>query len=394
VSAALPEPNLAFDLAGKKILIVDDSTANLELLHFSLTKKKFQVFTAATGQAGLQLIQQEDPDLVLLDIELPDLNGLELCKQVKADPKHALLPIIFISGLSDSQTLLRGFEVGASDYVVKPLKLAEVLARIRTNLKIVHLMELEKTYNKALQAANEEINKLLGVTTHDLRNPLVSIRGLAEFLADGSLGPITEEQKQIVGTIREAADTLLFLVENLLDYSSVESGTVRLDCQLIQLNDLLHKAVKLHSIGSAKKNIRLVLDDQGPAQPVYADANRMAQVIDNLITNAIKFSPFDTEVHIATQQDAQATTICVRDQGPGIPEGERDKLFKSFGKTSVQPTNHEKSTGLGLVICRKIIESHGGSIDVRNLPGRGAEFFFTLPQRAGPAHSGAKGPAV
>lgn len=366
------------DFSGKKILIIEDSVPNLELLRFALSKKKFEVFAFDNGKEGLENLDKIKPDILLLDIELPDSNGLDICKTIKSMPEYLTLPIIFISGLNDSQTMLRGFEIGAADYIVKPLKLPEVIARIRTNLKIAHLLSTEKQYNLALKSANAEINKLLGVATHDLRNPLVSIRGLTEFLQDGSLGPINEQQKELLQTIHDASDTLLFLVENLLDYSSVESGILKLECKQTNLLEIVNKAVRLHSISASKKDIKIEVINKNYEKSILLDQNRIAQVVDNLITNAIKFSPFNTSIFIGLEQDELNTILTVRDQGPGIPQDEMDKLFKSFGRTSVRPTANEKSTGLGLVICRKIVESHKGTITVSNAPEKGAEFCVTL----------------
>lgn len=366
------------DFSGKKILVIDDSAPNLELLRFALGKKKFEVFTFGSSKEGVNQLEAIAPDILLLDIDLPDHNGIELCKAIKANPRYLPLPIIFITGYTDSQTMLKAFEAGAADYIVKPLRLPEVIARLRTHLKLTHLIKTQKEQNEALQHANAEINKLLGVATHDLRNPLVSIRGLTEFLQDGSLGETNPQQKELLSTIHDAADTLLFLVENLLDYSSVEAGVLKLECEETQLLDIVNKALRLQSISAAKKEITLEVVNEGCTQALFLDQNRISQVVDNLISNAIKFSPFKTRVQIILKQDNVHTYLKVQDQGPGIPESEMDKLFKSFGRTSVRPTANEKSTGLGLVICRKIVESHQGTITARNLPGCGAEFCVTL----------------
>lgn len=366
------------DFSGKKILVIDDSEPNRELLRFALGKKKFEVFTFATSQEGVDQLDAIAPDILLLDIDLPDRNGVDLCKALKANPSYLALPIIFITGYSDSQTMLKAFEAGAADYIVKPLRLPEVIARLRTHLKLTHLIKAQKEQNEALQQANAEINKLLGVATHDLRNPLVSIRGLTDFLQDGSLGETNVQQKELLSTIHDAADTLLFLVENLLDYSSVEAGVLQLECKETQLLDIVNKAVRLHSISASKKEITLQVINEGCTRPLLLDQNRISQVVDNLISNAIKFSPLKTQVRILLQQDSAHTYLKVQDQGPGIPDSERDKLFKSFGRTSVRPTANEKSTGLGLVICRKIVESHQGTIAAHNLPNGGAEFCVTL----------------
>lgn len=364
-----------FTHEGKTILIIEDSKPNLELLDFALSKKKYSVVTAYNGTLGLQKARETQPDLILLDINLPDSSGFDICKTLKEKPEYANVPIIFISANSDAQHLIKGFEAGGADYILKPLKLPEILARVKTHLKISHLIRLEKHYNEALKEANTEINKLLGVATHDLRNPLVSIRGLTEYLLESE---VSTDQKELLDSIHDASETLLFLIENLLDYSSVEAGIVNLTCEPTDILKLIEKAVKLHAITANKKNITLVVKNIHCTQPIQADNKRISQVIDNLITNAIKFSPFKTTITIIVEQDKDKTYIKVQDQGPGIPKDEMHKLFTSFGQTSVRPTNNEQSTGLGLVICRKIVESHQGTITARNHEQGGAEFLVTL----------------
>lgn len=381
----LPEepqnPDAEFQLDGFKVLVVEDNQSNLELLRFALGKKNLEVIVATTGEEALAKIKDEKPDIMLLDIELPDTSGIHLCKKLKEQKEYVNLPVLFVTGHSDPQVIVKGFQAGAADYIVKPIKLPEVIARLKTHLKMSYLIKLEKGYNEALQKANDEINKLLGVATHDLRNPLVSIRGLIEFLRDGTTGPLNDSQKELADNIHDASEMLLFLVENLLDYSSVESSIINLECSETDLRELVEKAVKLHNITASKKNIKLEAEIKGYEKHLNLDKNRIAQVVDNLITNAIKFSPFDKEIRVVLTQDDKQTKVEVIDQGQGVPEKEMGKLFTTFGKTSVRPTNNEQSTGLGLAICRKIIESHKGTIQAVNNPNGGAAFSFTLKNK-------------
>jgi signal transduction histidine kinase len=230
-----------------------------------------------------------------------------------------------------------------------------------------------------LSNANASKNKFLGMAAHDLRNPLASIRGLAEFLSDGTVGPLTPDQLDLVKTIHGASQSMLELVNELLDVATIEAGELRLQLESQDLGALLEKSVYLSNIEAAKKTTKIIFSASGGPSFALIDAAKIRQVIDNLISNAAKFSPPGSTITVELHAGFGRRGFSVKDQGPGIPESERDKLFKDFGRLSVQPTGGEKSTGLGLAICRKIIDAHGGMISAENLPGLGCEFRVTLP---------------
>jgi signal transduction histidine kinase len=232
-----------------------------------------------------------------------------------------------------------------------------------------------------LSQANAAKNRFLGMAAHDLRNPLASIRGLAEFLRDGAVGPLTPDQIDLIKTIHGASQSMLDMVNELLDLATIESGELKLSRQPHNLVELIARSVALTNMEAHKKKTHITFD--APPSPVILrlDQAKMRQVIDNLLSNAVKYSPPGSAIDVLVQFDPERGTssFSVRDEGPGIPENERDKLFKDFGRLSVQPTGGEKSTGLGLAICRKIVEAHHGSIVAENLPTRGCEFRVTLP---------------
>jgi signal transduction histidine kinase len=218
------------------------------------------------------------------------------------------------------------------------------------------------------------------MAAHDLRNPLASIRGLAEFLREGAVGPLSVDQLDLINTIHSASQSMLDLVNELLDVATIESGELKIYREPHNLADLIAKSVAMTNIEAAKKNTQVTIETRGLAPVLMLDAAKMRQVIDNLLSNAVKYSPPGSAI-TATIQSAPAHGtfgFAVQDQGPGIPDNERDKLFKDFSRLSAQPTAGEKSTGLGLAICRKIVEAHGGIITAENLPAGGCEFRVLL----------------
>jgi signal transduction histidine kinase len=214
---------------------------------------------------------------------------------------------------------------------------------------------------------------------HDLRNPLSSIRGLAELMDEDAIGVLTPEQKEIVQTIHGASQSMLQLVNELLDVATIEGGQLKLDKIPTSVAEIVERSVHLSNMEAAKKNTRIEMVRANGNPFVDVDRNKMRQVVDNIISNAVKYSPKGSIVTVVIHADEKVAGFAVRDSGPGIPDSERHMLFKDYGRLSAKPTGGEKSTGLGLAICRKIVEAHNGTISVENIPGRGAEFIVSLP---------------
>jgi signal transduction histidine kinase len=277
---------------------------------------------------------------------------------------------------------VEGLVAGGVDYLPKPFKPKEVLARIRSHLQNQALVEQQKLLVEQLSQANAAKNKFLGMAAHDLRNPLASIRGLTEFLRDGSMGPLNSEQKDLIETIHGASQSMLDLVNELLDVATIEAGELKLNLEAEDLGTLIGKSVTLTNMEAAKKRTVVNFPPTAAVPKLVLDSAKMRQVIDNLLSNAVKYSPPGSTITVTLARDRDTCAFAVQDQGPGIPDGERDKLFKDFSRLSARPTGGEKSTGLGLAICRKIVEAHRGTITAENLPAGGCEFRVVLPASA------------
>lgn len=366
-------------LAGRRILIVDDDRLNVRILTSILGPEGYELKAAHSGEEALELYETFKPDLVLLDVVMPGINGFETCRTLKTRHGDMLAPVIFITAKSESDDVVEGLAAGGVDYLPKPFKAREALARLRTHLQNQLLNEQQRQLVAQLSTANAAKNKLLGMVAHDLRNPLASIRGLADFLSDGTVGPLSADQLDLVKTIQETSHSMLSMVNELLDLSVIESGELKIHPEPRFIAELLKKSVYLNNINAAKKGSRIELAALDPLIELNIDGDKVRQVIDNLLSNAIKFSPPKSVVSVATERNDATFSILVRDQGPGIPENERHKLFKDFGQTSVRPTAGEKSTGLGLAICKRIMEAHGGSIGADSDPAGGSVFKITFP---------------
>lgn len=365
-------PSSSEALAGATILVVDDDRMNIQILRGILEREGFIIEAAETGEALLDRYADVLPDLVLLDVELPGLDGFETCRELHRRHGAAMAPVIFITARSDSDDVVAGFSAGGVDYLPKPFQPREAVARIRTHLSNRQLLE-------QLSRANAAKNRFLGMAAHDLRNPLASIRALAQFLKDPSVGPLNAEQAEFADMVESTAQSMLSLVNELLDVATIEAGELRLSPEPCDLGDIVDRAIHLANLQAARKQTRILFESRVNGHPVAADPGRIRQVIDNLLSNAVKFSPPGSVIRVQHHADSVRHRVVVVDQGPGIPEHEKDSLFKDFSRLSIRPTGDEKTTGLGLAICRKIVEAHGGSIGVENLSGGGCAFQFHLP---------------
>jgi two-component system sensor histidine kinase/response regulator len=358
-------------LKNRRILIVADDHSKVLSLREILALEGYEVASVSTGESALDYYNQYEPDLVLLDAGLPGSNVFDVCRALKNPYSGAPATVIFITSKSDPEEVVSGLASGGVDYLARPFREREVLARVRVHLR--NRLRLVQMYKD-----ERAKDRLLSVTAHDLRNPATSIRALVHTLRSGSAGPLVPDQIDMLDTVYEASQSMLDLVNTLLDNSLVEASELKLNRQPTSLPDLVEEAVKLNNATAALKGTRIVFNRGAPHGTLSIDAPRIRSVLNNLLGNAVKFSPPGSTITVEGRCADGRHSVSVRDQGPGIPDDEHDKLFKDYGRTSVRPTGGEPSTGLGLSICHQVMLAHGGSIYAENLAGGGAEFRITF----------------
>lgn len=366
------------DLKGSRILIVDDSAMARRQIQFFLKRDGLDVYEAKSGEEALWLVNEVDPELILMDVSMDGMDGMETCRRLKEDAANFTLPVIFLSAKGERDEIVRGFQSGAIDYIVKPFHPSESLTRIRTHLRVKKLAQIREKHILELKHLNQTKDRVLRIASHDLRNPLAAIAGLAEFLKEDTRN-LSESQREIVDCIEEAGKSVVTLLNELLDLSSLDSGNFSLNKETLDLCELVRNLVPLFMGEAERKNIRLKFDSQQEAVEMSLDRQQVRRVVDNLISNGIKFTPSGGAVTVRIKSCHRGALLEVDDTGPGIPDHEASSLFKEFGKTSNVPTGGEKSTGLGLSICHRIVEAHEGSITFTNLPEGGTRFSVTLP---------------
>lgn len=369
------------------VLLVDDQALVGEAIRRCLADLPDLAFHyCADPKEAVARAAELRPTVILQDLVMPGVDGLELLKQYRAASATRNTPVIVLSTKEEPKTKALAFELGANDYLVKLPDRVELIARVRFQSQFfLNQVQRDEAYvalrslNEKLEEANAAKNRFLGMASHDLRNPLVTVRGFAEFLREGATGPLNKEQLELIELIHGSSCAMLKMVNELLDVAAIEAGKFTLDPRPHDVAALIGKSVHLAGIQAARKGTRFAFAPPAGLPPVSLDAGKMTQVFDNLLSNAAKYSPAGSTVTVELAVQGGRCLISVLDQGPGIPESERGKLFKDFGRLSSVPTGGETSTGLGLAICRKIVEEHQGLIVAENLPGGGAAFRVALP---------------
>ncbi len=371
------------------ILVVDDITKNLQVVGTVLRNEGYKVMPAASGTDALKCVRAQLPDLILLDLLMPEMDGLEVCRRLKADPLTQAIPVIFLTASNEMEHLVQGFEVGAVDYVTKPFNPPELLARVRTHLELKHARDTIIRYGQELSRLNEEKNEFMGIAAHDLRNPLGAITGYAEMVLEevGSLPrsasePWTRVAKEVTdctGRIHETSKRMVEMVQNLLDANRIERGEMKLNLAATDLGPTLNQVIETQRPPATAKQQKIHLESESVPVAVLADPGVTVQILENLVSNAVKYSPPGREIFVRLKKNAQSVRVEVQDQGPGLSVEDQTKLFGKFARLSAKPTGGEHSTGLGLSIVKKMVEAMNGKVWCESELGSGATFIVEFP---------------
>ena len=358
------------------ILIVDDIGANLRLLSDILAPEGYNVRPVPNGELALKAAEIEKPGMILLDIMMPDMDGYEVCRRLKENPGLSDVPVIFISAMGDTGSIVKALAAGGVDYIHKPFQAEEVIARVQTHLKLYlqskELQELNEFLEERVAERTHEIEQFAFITAHDLQEPLLSITNFTQLLQAEFAGELTGDGNTYIEFIASAAERMKSLVKGLLDFFILGEDSVRsmVDCNIMvseviaDLDDLINK------------NQAKITVEELPVLNGFETELKL--LFSNLVVNAIKFRRKNIllEIKITAERSEKKWTFKISDNGIGIEEKNREKIFIIFKRMH----NHSeyKGTGIGLSHCKKIVELHGGKIRVESSPGAGSIFIFTI----------------
>lgn len=352
------------------ILIVDDQEENLRGIGNVLTMMSYNILLAQSGEQAIQQLNECTPDLILLDVMMPEQDGLATCIQIKSNPGWADIPVIFLSADDDKNVIVQALEAGGVDYVTKPFSRAELVSRVRTQLAL-------KRAKDQLRALVEDKDEIIGILAHDLKNSLAGMK-LSASLLQSRIQDLPPRCVPLVDNIMNASERMLAFMHEFLANQCAEQ--LQLKSTAVNLGSLVAKIASSHQPAADAKKI--VLTTRLPEEAVFvkADTEGLAQALENLVSNAIKFSPQGGTVEITVQLPMAGMVKCfVRDTGPGFTAEDRTKMFRRYGRLSAQPTGDEPSTGLGLSIVKRLVDAMGGTVILVESPAPGAEFLITLP---------------
>ena len=367
------------------IMIVDDSLTNIQILGSRLRSEGVEIIVATNGKAALTTLRSVKPDLILLDIMMPEMDGFEVCEKLKADPHLKDIPVIFLTARINSEDIVRAFELGAIDYILKPFNSSELIARVNAQLQLkFYREEIEEkngvleNLNKKLVELNDEKNEFLGIAAHDLKNPIYGISMIGRALKDSenlSKNDIEDFSNDIVSS----SEKMLELIRNLLDINAIERGGINKRNEIFDLNETMDILVDTYKERAQQKKINLIYETKPFQTLINNDKRIVNQILDNLISNAVKYSNFEKAIYIRLNYTEINAIIEIEDQGPGLSEDDQKKLFGKFARLTPQPTGNELSTGLGLSIVKRLVECLEGEVKCESLVGVGSTFILSLP---------------
>ncbi|MBO4964485.1 MAG: hybrid sensor histidine kinase/response regulator [Prevotella sp.] len=361
-----------------KILIVDDVVSNVLLLKILLTNEKFQVLTANNGKVCIDVAKREHPDLILLDVMMPELNGFDTAVIMKQDEEVKDIPIIFLTALHNTQDLVKGFKCGASDFLTKPFNKEELLMRVMHQISLVAARRLIQKQYEELKATINNRDKMYSVIAHDLRSPMASIRMtlnlLVNVLSPDVIGP---EMFELIDNANKETEETHDLLDNLLKWTKSQTGALHVAFQDFELNDVLPGVIDIFKMIAESKHITLNLDLGTENLDVHADKDMFNTIIRNFMSNAIKFSHENSSIDISVSHVDNFAKISVRDHGVGISQERIETLFSAG--TSTAGTRNEEGSGLGLQLCKDFAVKIGGDVTVESVQGEGSTFSVLIP---------------
>jgi len=367
------------------IYIVDDAAVNIRLLSGMLEDEGFRTRAFQNGADAVRDAVRDGPDLVLLDVIMPDMDGYETCRRFKADPALREIPILFLSSLENAADKVKAFQAGGVDFLSKPFQFDELHVRIETHLRLRRLQaELERK-NRELQKGYDRLRELetlrdnlMHMIVHDMRQPLTGLFGYLQLLKMRARDAALADMAGYVDRCMESSTALIEMVNSLLEIHRMESGVLELKKSTYSLSALADRAWdRMESLRGTR-----TLSRRYPAEPltVLCDEELILRVLQNILGNALGFAPEGSTIGIEIEGVGQLAVVRIHDDGPGIAPEHHARIFEKFGQVKATDVPRAHSTGLGLAFCKLAVEAHGGTIGVESDVDKGSTFWFMIPR--------------
>ena len=371
--------NVEINRSEYKILIVDDVMSNVLLLKVLLTNEKFNIVTATNGTQALEQARKEQPDLVLLDVMMPDMSGFEVAQQLKADVDTCEIPIIFLTALNSTADIVKGFQVGGNDFISKPFNKEELIIRVTHQISLVAAKRIIMKQTEELRKIIMGRDKLYSVIAHDLRSPMGSIKMVLNMLIlNLPSGTIGGDMYDMLTMANRTTEEVFALLDNLLKWTKSQIGKLNVVYQDFDMIGVTEAVIEIFSMVAKLKEISIELKHPEVLE-VRGDIDMIKTVIRNLVSNAIKFSNNGGVISVDIREEGEMAIVSVKDCGCGISQENQSKLFHTDTHFSTFGTNNEEGSGLGLLLCQDFAVKNGGKLWFESKEGFGSTFYFSIP---------------
>lgn len=363
-----------------KLLVVDDVQTNVLLLKALLSKEGYGILVANNGQEALEVIRNENPDLILLDVMMPGMDGFEVAERLKSEEYRCEIPIIFLTALDDTQSIVNGFKLGAGDFISKPFRKEELMVRIKHQLSLVAARRIIEEKNEELRKTIAGRDKMYSVIAHDLRSPMASMKMLLNtIMMSVEKDKIDPDIFDMLEMSNKTSEEVFSLLDNLLKWTKSQLGKLTVIPQKLDISGLADGVVEVTNSVAGVKHIKLIRTDH-ESFFVYVDIEMIKSILRNLISNAVKFSNPDSEIKVGIKAEDGKVIVSVTDSGKGIKKEDQHKLLKDSTHFTTYGTNSEEGSGLGLLLCRDFARKNGGELWFESEENLGSVFSFSLPQ--------------
>jgi signal transduction histidine kinase len=353
------------------VLIVDDVPKNIQLVANFLTEEGYELHFAQSGQAALKQMENKVFDLILLDIMMPGMDGLEVCRRIKENKRTQNIPVIFLTAKIDDESIANGFRAGGVDYIMKPFNPVELVARVKTHIHL-RMREME------LSGLNATKDTLFSVISHDLKTPFFNILGLGELLLSNFDEYEPGMIKELITNMVDASRSAHNLLDNLLNWTRIQTGKIVYKPEMFALKDIIEENINFISMQASNKEIHCSCSGDQNLM-VFADINMLRTILRNLLSNAVKYTPRGGSIEIKTAIQGSEAITEVSDTGIGISPDKLRKLSEANEMVSTPGTEMEPGTGFGLILTRDFIDKNKGRMEIESSEGKGTIFRFTLP---------------